>query len=153
MSISERLNELGVVLPQVAAPLASYVPAVQSGNLVFTSGQLPTVAGELTSVGQVGGPVSEEAANTAARVCCLNALAAVQSVISDLDRVVRVVRVVGYVSSADGFVNQPKVINGASDFLLELFGEKGQHSRTAIGVSALPRNASVELELVVEVGD
>jgi enamine deaminase RidA (YjgF/YER057c/UK114 family) len=153
MSISDRLNELGVTLPAVATPLASYIPAVRTGNLVFTSGQLPTVNGQLVANGQVGTAVSEDDAVAAAQTACLNGLAAISSLIGDLEQILRVVRVVGYVSSAPGFFNQPTVINGASDFLVKLFGDAGKHSRTAIGVAALPRDSPVELELVVEVRD
>jgi enamine deaminase RidA (YjgF/YER057c/UK114 family) len=151
MSIDDRLRELGVTIPDVAAPLASYVPAVRTGNLIYTSGQLPTVNGELVSQGIVGRDLAADEAAGAARTACVNALAAVKSLAGDLDRVVRVVRVMGYVSSTADFTGQPQVVNGASDFLIEVFGERGQHSRSAVGVAALPRNAPVEIELLVEV--
>jgi enamine deaminase RidA (YjgF/YER057c/UK114 family) len=131
--------------------LASYVPAVQTGNLVFTSGQLPTVRGELQRQGQVGADVTLDEAREDARTAILNALAAVKSVVGDLDRIERVVRVNGFVNSVPGFTDQPTVINGASDLLLQLFGDAGRHSRAAIGVSALPRNAAVEIDITVEV--
>lgn len=153
MSIEDRLRELGEELPAVAKPLASYIPAVRTGNLVYCSGQLPTRSGELVITGKVGANVSEEQAIEAARLACLNAIAAVSSVISSPDSIRRIVRVNGFVSSAPGYTNQPTVLNGASDFLLELFGENGKHSRVAIGVAELPRNAPVEVDLVVEVDD
>lgn len=151
MTASARLEELGVVLPEVVAPLASYVPAVRTGNLVYTAGQLPMQAGQLSSTGKVGADVSAEAANALARLCALNALAAVHSLVG-IDAVTRVVKVVGFVASAPGFTGQPAVVNGASDLLSELFGERGAHARSAVGVSELPLNAPVEVELIVEVG-
>lgn len=157
----ERLAELGLVLPPPAKPLASYVPAVRSGNYVYTSGQLPTVDGELVEVGKVGtgadAPVSPEAAKAAARVCVLNALAAVRPLVGDLSRVVRVVKVVGYVASMANFTGQSGVVNGASDLLAEVFGGGadgvGVHARSSVGVAVLPLDAPVEIELVVEVSD
>ncbi len=149
--VSARLAGLGLTLPAVAAPLAAYVPAVRTGNLVYTSGQLPLAAGELTAVGKVGAEVSPEAAKAAARVCALNALAAVHALVG-LDAVTRVVKVVGFVASAPGFNGQPGVVNGASEFLGELFGDAGTHARSAVGVSELPLDAPVEVELIVEVG-
>jgi enamine deaminase RidA (YjgF/YER057c/UK114 family) len=151
MSVEETLQGLGLSLPEPARPLASYVPAVQTGNLVYTSGQLPTQSGELRWRGSVGDEVTPDDAYQASRVAVLNALAAIKSVVGDLDRVRRVVRVTGYVASAAGFTDQPSVINGASDLLLELFGEAGKHSRAAIGVYQLPRDAPVEIDLIVEV--
>jgi enamine deaminase RidA (YjgF/YER057c/UK114 family) len=151
--IEDRLIELGFPLPEVAKPVASYVPAVVSGNLVFTSGQLPFIKGVLQAVGKVGesaGLVAPSAAKDAARICALNALAALKLVISDLDRVTRVVKVVGFVSSAPEFSGQPGVINGASEFLTEVFGELGVHARSAVGVAVLPLDSAVELEIIVE---
>jgi len=145
-----RLSELGLELPAVAAPLAAYVPAVRTGNLVFTSGQLPTVGGKLAESGKVGTGVRPERAEELARICVLNALAAVEALVG-LDSVVRVVKVVGYVASSPGFSGQPAVVNGASELLGELFGEAGAHARSAVGVSELPLDAPVEVELVVEV--
>ncbi|HEU0190218.1 MAG TPA: RidA family protein [Mycobacterium sp.] len=145
-----RLAELGVELPGVVAPVASYLPAVRSGNLVFTSGQLPMQAGKLPHVGKVGGAVSAADGTACARTCALNALAAIDALVG-IDAVVRVVKVVGYVASAPGFTGQPAVINGASDLLGEVFGEAGQHARSAVGVAELPLDAPVEVELVVEV--
>jgi enamine deaminase RidA (YjgF/YER057c/UK114 family) len=150
-SIGARLQELGLVLPQVAAPVASYVPAVRTGDLVYTSGQLPTESGKLAATGKVGAEVSPEQGKALARICALNALAAVGSV-ADIDTVSRVVKVVGFVASAPGFNGQPSVINGASDLLAEVFGDNGAHARSAVGVSELPLDAPVEVELIVEVG-
>jgi enamine deaminase RidA (YjgF/YER057c/UK114 family) len=148
--VTERLAELGIELPKVAAPVAAYVPAVRSGDLVFTSGQLPTVAGELLARGLVGTAVDPDQAKELARTCALNALAAVDSVVG-LDAVVRVVKVVGFVASAPGFTGQPGVVNGASELLGDVFGDAGQHARSAVGVAVLPLDAPVEVELVVEV--
>ena len=150
-SARTRLGQLGVALPQVAAPLASYVPAVRTGNLVYTSGQLPMEGGKLAATGKVGAEISPEQGKTLARICALNALAAVGSVV-DIDAVARVVKVVGFVASAPGFNGQPSVINGASDLLAEVFGDNGAHARSAVGVSELPLDAPVEVELIVEVG-
>ena len=142
---------MGFVLPETSKPLAAYIPAVQSGNLIFTSGQLPMVAGSLAETGKVGGSVSPERAKELATVCALNALAAVKTVIGDLDKIKRVVKVVGFVSSVPEFSGQPAVVNGASEFLGEVFGEKGIHARSAVGVAVLPLDAPVEIELIVEV--
>ena len=149
--VRTRLGQLGVVLPQVTAPLASYVPAVRTGNLVYTSGQLPIEGGKLAGTGKVGGEISPEQGKALARICALNALAAVESVV-DIDAVIRVVKVVGFVASAPGFNGQPSVINGASDLLAEVFGDNGAHARSAVGVSELPLDAPMEVELIVEVG-
>jgi enamine deaminase RidA (YjgF/YER057c/UK114 family) len=150
VSASARLTELGIALPAVAAPLAAYVPAVRTGNLVYTSGQLPLESGRPTHSGKVGAEVSPEQAKDAARTCALNALAAVDSLVG-LDNVARVVKVVGFVASAPGFSGQPGVVNGASEFLGEVFGDAGAHARSAVGVSELPLNVPVEVELIVEV--
>jgi len=150
MSTSARLGQLGVVLPEVVAPLASYVPAVRTGNLVFTAGQLPMEAGKLAGTGKVGAEVNPEEGKAMARICALNALAAVNSLVG-IDAVARVVKVVGFVASAPGFNGQPSVVNGASDLLAEVFGDKGAHARSAVGVSELPLDAPVEVELIVEV--
>ncbi|VFA93682.1 RidA family protein [Nocardia farcinica] len=146
----ENLDRLGVTLPAVAAPVAAYIPAIRTGSLVYTSGQLPFVDGELSAVGKVGAEVSLETAKEAARLCALNALAAVHDLVS-LDEVTRIVKVVGFVASAPGFTDQPIVVNGASELLGEVFGEAGVHARSAVGVAELPKNAPVEVELVVEV--
>jgi enamine deaminase RidA (YjgF/YER057c/UK114 family) len=144
-----RLRELGIRLPPVAAPVAAYVPAVRSGQLVFTSGQLPFVDGGLRRTGKVGGSVEVEDAAADAKVCALNALAAVDELVG-LDSIARIVRVVGYVASAEGFGGQPRVVNGASELLGRVFGEAGAHARSAVGVAELPMNAPVEVELTVE---
>ena len=149
--IESKLKELGILLPEPAKPVAAYIPAKQSGKLVFTAGQLPMVKGELTSTGLLGQDVEVEEANKAARVCTLNALAAIKGVIGDLDRIKQIVRVVGYVASVPTFTQQPAVVNGASELLLEIFGETGKHARSAVGMAVLPLNASVEIELTVEV--
>ncbi|HTZ44011.1 MAG TPA: RidA family protein [Jatrophihabitans sp.] len=148
---SARLTELGIELPPVAAPLAAYQPAVRTGSLVYTSGQLPFVAGQLPATGKVGAEVSAEDAVGLARTCALNALAAVHALVG-IDAVVRVVKVVGFVASAPGFTGQPAVLNGASELLGEVFGEAGRHARSAVGVAELPANSPVEVELIVEVG-
>ena len=145
-----RLDELGIALPAVTAPLAAYVPAVRSGSLVFTSGQLPMVDGTLVATGKVGATVSADDATGYARIAALNALAAVHALVG-LDSVVRVVKVVGFVASAPDFTGQPGVINGASGLLGEVFGDAGAHARSAVGVAALPLDAPVEVEIVVEV--
>lgn len=150
MTASARLAELGIVLPAVAKPLAAYVPAARTGTLVYTSGQLPLQAGDLTHSGKVGAEVTPEAAKVAARTCALNALAAIDALVG-IDSVVRVVKVVGFVASAPGFNGQASVINGASEVLGELFGDAGAHARSAVGVSELPLDAPVEVELIVEV--
>ena len=149
--IERRIIDLGFLLPETAKPLAAYIPAVQSGNLVFTSGQLPMIAGNLAETGKVGGSVSPERAKELATVCALNALAAVKTVIGDLDKIKRIVKVVGFVSSTPEFSGQPAVVNGASEFLGQVFGEKGIHARSAVGVAVLPLDAPVEIELIVEV--
>lgn len=152
MSAAEdRLAELGLSVPDVPAPVASYVPAVRSGNHVFTSGQLPMSGGELSVTGKVGGEVSAEEAYACAQQCALNAIAAVKSVIGDLDKVVRIVKVVAFVSSTPDFIGQPHVANGASELLGQVFGDAGLHARSAVGVPSLPLNAPVEVELLVEV--
>jgi enamine deaminase RidA (YjgF/YER057c/UK114 family) len=147
----ERLAELGLAVPEVAAPVAAYVPAVRSGNHVFTSGQLPMQSGHLLATGKVGGEVSQEEAVACARQCALNALAAVRAEIGELSQVKRVVKVVAYVASTPAFTGQPQVANGASELLGEVFGEIGRHARSAVGVPVLPLDAPVEVELVVEV--
>ena len=144
------MAEQGIKLPEVAKPLAAYVPAVRTGNLVYTAGQLPLVAGQLSVTGKVGVEVTPEVGKTLARVCALNALAAVDSLVG-IDSITRVVKVVGFVASAPGFHGQPGVVNGASELFGEVFGEAGAHARSAVGVSELPLNAPVEVELIVEV--
>ena len=150
MSIKEKLSELGLTLPTAATPVAAYVPAVKSGNLVFTAGQLPVVDGKLVKEGKVGSDVTAEDAKGLAQICALNALAAI-SLVVDLDQVERVVRVGGFVNCAPGFIAIPGVVNGASEFLIKVFGDtNGKHARTAVGVAELPLNAPVEIELVVQ---
>lgn len=159
MSHSQRLRSLGLTLPEVAVPVGSYVPALRVGNLVLTSGQLPTREGRLVYAGKVPVDVSTEAAGDAARLAALNAVAAVASAVDGadgidrIDRIERVVRVCVYVNSAAGFTEQPKVANGASDLLAQIFGDAGRHVRSAVGVSDLPLNAAVELELIAKVAD
>ncbi|WP_445996305.1 RidA family protein [Okibacterium fritillariae] len=150
--IADRLAELGIELPEVAAPVAAYVPAVVQGNLVYTSGQLPFVAGALPATGKVGdghGLVPAADAQDFARTAALNALAAVQSVIGSLDRVTQIVKVTGFVASAPEFTGQPAVINGASTVLGEIFGDLGVHARSAVGVAVLPLDSPVEVEIIV----
>jgi enamine deaminase RidA (YjgF/YER057c/UK114 family) len=148
--IDARLAELGISIPQLAKPVAAYVPAVVTGHLVHTAGQLPFVDGALPATGKVGAEVSAEDAAGYARTCVLNALAAAQSVIGSLDRVTRIVKVTGFVASAPEFTGQPTVLNGASEVLGEIFGEAGQHARSAVGVAVLPLDAPVEVELILE---
>ena len=148
--LDDRLAELGLTVPEVAKPAGSYIPAVISGNLVFTSGQLPTVGGVLPATGKVGAEVTAEEAATYAATCVLNALAAVKGAIGSLDRVTQIVKVVGFVSSAPTFTGQPGVINGASNLLSQIFGDIGVHARSAVGVAVLPLDSPVELELIVE---
>jgi enamine deaminase RidA (YjgF/YER057c/UK114 family) len=150
VTASARLTELGLSLPSVVPPVAAYVPAVQTGNLVYTSGQLPMVNGELPAVGKVGAQVTAEQGKELARTCALNALAAIDALVG-IDSVVRVVKVVGFVASMPDFTGQPGVVNGASELLGEVFGDGGQHARSAVGVAALPLDAPVEVELIVEV--
>jgi enamine deaminase RidA (YjgF/YER057c/UK114 family) len=148
---AERLAELGLTLPPVVAPVAAYVPAVRTGSFVYTSGQLPMVDGKLPAVGKVGGEVSATDAAGLARTCALNALAAAASAAGGLDAIRRIVKVTGFVASAAGFSGQPLVINGASELLIEVFGEDGRHARSAVGVAELPLNSPVEVELIAEV--
>jgi enamine deaminase RidA (YjgF/YER057c/UK114 family) len=147
--VESRLAELGLKLPEVAKPLAAYTPALTHDGLVYTSGQLPTVGGELSVTGKVGADVDAQTAKEQARISAINALAAAKSVIGDLDRVTRVVKVVGFVSSAPDFTGQPGVVNGASELLGEVFGDAGVHARSAVGVAVLPIDACVEVELVL----
>ena len=153
MSIQSKLAELGLTLPVAAAPVAAYVPAVRTGNLVFTAGQLPLVDGKIPFIGKVGSDVTPEQAKDMAQICALNALAAI-SLVADIDQIEKVVRVGGFVNGVPGFVAIPQVINGASELLIKLFGEvNGKHARTAIGVAELPLNAPVEVEMVVQIAN
>ena len=150
MSIKEKLASLGLTLPTAAAPVAAYVPAVKTGNLVFTAGQLPVVDGTLVLTGKVGSDVTPEDAKKMAEICALNALAAI-SLVADIDQIEKIVRVGGFVNGMPGFVAIPAVVNGASELLIKLFGDvNGKHARTAIGVAELPLNAPVEIEMVVQ---
>lgn len=153
VSPDDRLAALGLRLPPVTAPLAAYVPAVRSGSMVYTAGQLPLVDGQLLSTGKVGAGVGAVEAAALARTCALNALAAAASAAGGLSEIKRVVKVTGFVASAPDFTGQPQVVNGASELLLEIFGEAGRHARSAVGTAALPLDAPVEVELIVEVKD
>ena len=152
-AVESRLAELGLAVPDVVPPVAAYVPAVRSGSYVYTSGQLPMVAGAMAATGKVGCEVTPEQGKELAAACALNAIAAVKSVLGDLDLVVRVVKVVGFVASVPEFTGQPGVVNGASELLGKAFGDAGVHARSAVGVAALPLDAPVEVEIVVEVAD
>jgi len=148
--LDDRLAELGLTVPATSKPVAAYIPAVAVGNLVYTSGQLPMVDGELPARGKVGAEIEPDAARQLARTCVLNGLAAARTAIGSLDRITRVVKVVGFVASDPEFFGQPQVINGASELLGEIFGEAGAHARSAVGVAVLPLNAPVEIEFVFE---
>ncbi|TYB49174.1 RidA family protein [Actinomadura chibensis] len=147
----ERLRELGIELPDVVPPVASYVPTARTGSLVYTSGQVPVVKGEVGVTGKVGAEVDADEAARQARICALNAIAALKAEVGELSRVRRIVKVVGFVASAPDFSGQPQVVNGASDLLVEVFGDAGRHARSAVGVAALPLNVPVEVELIAEV--
>jgi enamine deaminase RidA (YjgF/YER057c/UK114 family) len=147
----ERLTGLGLKLPPVATPAGAYVPALRSGSLVFTSGQVPVVDGALPKTGKVGADVTAQEAKELAEICALNALAAIKTEVGELSRVRRVVKVVGFVASSPDFTGQPGVVNGASELLGRVFGEAGAHARSAVGVAVLPNDAPVEVELTVEV--
>jgi enamine deaminase RidA (YjgF/YER057c/UK114 family) len=148
---SQRLAELGLTLPPVAAPQAAYVPAVRTGNYVYVSGQLPIVDGKLLATGKVGDAVSAADAAGLARICALNAIAAAASAAGGIDAITRVVKVTGFVASVPSFTGQPQVINGASELLIEVFGEAGRHARSAVGLAVLPLDSPVEVELIAEV--
>lgn len=147
----ERIRELGIELPEVVPPVASYVPTARTGSLVYTAGQIPLVKGELCATGKVGAEISAEEAAKQARICALNCVAALKAELGELSRVVRIVKVVGFVASAPDFHGQPQVVNGASDLLAEVFGDAGKHARSAVGVAVLPRDVPVEVELIAEV--
>jgi enamine deaminase RidA (YjgF/YER057c/UK114 family) len=151
MSFEARAKELGLTIPELPRPAFSYVPAVQTGNLIFASGQTPTIDGKLTMQGKLGREVSVEQGQEGARLCLLNCLAEVRGLTGSLDAIVRIVKLNGYVASAEGFTRQPEVINGASSLLEQIFGEAGKHARAAIGVAELPFGAPVEIEMIVEV--
>ncbi|MFN3872059.1 MAG: RidA family protein [Ignavibacterium sp.] len=147
----EKINQLGFELPEVAKPLAAYIPAKKIGNLVVTSGQIPVVKSEMKYAGKVGKDISEEDGQKAAQICALNCLAAIKSVIGSLDNIEEIVKLTVFVNSANGFTSQPKVANGASELLGKIFGDKGAHVRSAVGVNELPLNAAVEIEMIVSV--
>jgi enamine deaminase RidA (YjgF/YER057c/UK114 family) len=151
MSYEEKLKSMGVTIPTVPKPVAAYIPAVLTGRYVFTSGQLPFADGKLMFSGKLDRDLSTEEGYQAARLCAINCLAAVKSVLGTLDNVERIVKVTGFVNSVNGFTDQPRIINGASDLLIEVFGERGQHVRSAVGVNELPLDAAVEIEMVVEI--
>lgn len=151
MSFEAKVKEMGLTIPEVAKPVAAYVPSIKIGDYVYTSGQIPFVEGKLAYAGKVGKDLSLEQGYEAAKVCALNCLAAVKSVIGSLDDIEQVVKVVGFVNSAPGFVDQPKVINGASELVGTIFGKQGEHARSAVGVSELPISAAVEVEMIVKV--
>lgn len=151
MNCNDKLKELNITLPEPAKPVAAYVPAIQSGDFVYTSGQLPSIDGKLYATGKLGAEVDEETGYQAARISAINCLAAVKSVIGDLNDIEQIVKVVGFVNSAPGFTGQPKVINGASELFAQVFGAAGEHARSAVGVSELPLNSPVEVEIVVRV--
>lgn len=148
--VSAKLEELGIHIPEVAKPVASYVPAQVTGNLLYTAGQLPFVDGALVKTGKVGGQVTAAEATDLARICVLNALAAAQSVLGSLDRITQVVKVNGFVASTPDFIGQPSVLNGASELLGQIFGDQGRHARATVGVAVLPLDAPVEVELILE---
>jgi enamine deaminase RidA (YjgF/YER057c/UK114 family) len=150
--VRAKLAELGLTLPVAALPIAAYVPAVRTGNIVFTAGQLPLVDGAMAETGKTGGDVTVERAKELAQICALNALAAV-ALVADINKIVKVVRVVGYVNGIPGFVNHPAVVNGASELFVHIWGDAGKHARSAIGVAELPLNSPVEIELTVEISD
>ncbi|WP_434094076.1 RidA family protein [Nonomuraea wenchangensis] len=152
MTPEQKLSELGLTLPEVVKPVAAYVPTVRTGNLVYTSGQVPVVEGKPAATGKLGGEVTLEQGYEMARICALNALAALKAEVGDLAKIVRIVKVVVFVASVPTFTDQPKVGNGASDLLGEVLGEAGKHARSAVGVAALPLDVPVEVELIAEVG-
>ena len=150
LDVRAKLAELGKQLPVAALPVAAYVPAIRTGNLVFTAGQLPLVDGQMAGVGKVGAEITQERAKELAEVCILNAIAAVATV-ADVNKIVKIVRVVGYVNGVPGYINQPAVVNGASELILAIWGDAGKHARSAVGIAELPLNSPVEIELTVEI--
>jgi len=150
MSFEAKLTEMSIVVPEAPKPVAAYVPAVQVGDIIYTSGQIPFVDGQIKYKGKLGKDVTIEQGYDAARVCVINALAAVKSLAGSLDNIEKIIKVVGFVNSAPGFTDQPKVINGASELLAEVFGEAGAHARSAVGVAELPIDSAVEVELIVK---
>lgn len=150
MTVRERLQELGLFVPVAAKPVAAYVPAVRTGSLIFTAGQLPLQDGQMVATGKVGLEVDVDQAKKLAEICALNCLAAVETIVP-IEKISRIIRVVGYVNGVTGFTNQPAVVNGASELFLNLWGDSGKHARSAVGVAELPLNAPVEIELTVEI--
>ena len=150
MLFRSKLNELGIKLPEPVKPLASYIPAIRVGNLVMTSGQVPIVDGQIKYKGRVGRDLTEAEGKDAAKLCAINCLAVIKSVVNDLDEIKKIVKLTVFIASADGFTNQPEVANGASDLIVEIFGENGKHARSAVGVSELPRGSAVEIEMIAE---
>ena len=151
MTVEEKLQSMGITIPETPKPVAAYVPARRVNNLVFSSGQIPVVKGELKFKGKLGAEISKEQGYEAAKICALNGLSSIKSLIGNLDLIEQVVKVVGFVASANGFTEQPAVINGASEFLLAVFGERGKHARSAVGVAELPLGVPVEVEMVVQI--
>ena len=149
--IEEKIKELGYTLPETAKPLAAYIPAIKTGELVFTSGQVPVVGGELKYAGKIGADLSVEDGQKAAVVCALNGLSAIKGVVGDLNKIEQIIKLTVFVNSASGFTDQPKVANGASEFLGSVFGDAGIHTRSAVGVSELPINSAVEIEMIIKV--
>ena len=149
--VEEKIKQMGITIPEAAKPLAAYIPALQVGNLVMTSGQVPIVNGQIKFSGKVGKELSEEQGREAAKLCAINCLSAIKSVIGNLDRIKRIVKLTVFVNSADGFTAQPKIANGASEFIVEIFGDTGKHVRSAVGVSELPLNSAVEVEMIAMV--
>lgn len=151
MSVEEKLKSMGISIPETPKPVAAYIPAIQVDNLIYTSGQIPIVNGEIKYKGKLGDNITKEQGYDAARICAINALSAIRSVIGSLDKIEQVVKVVGFVASAEGFTEQPAVVNGASEFLQEVFGKKGIHARSAVGVAELPLGVPVEVEMIVKI--
>jgi enamine deaminase RidA (YjgF/YER057c/UK114 family) len=150
--IEEKIKQIGITIPEAAKPLAAYIPALQVSNLVMTSGQVPIAEGKIKFAGKIGKDLSEEQGIEAAKLCAINCLSAIKSVIGNLDKIKRIVKLTVFVNSAEGFTSQPKIANGASEFIVEVFGEAGKHVRSAVGVSELPLNSAVEIEMIVMVG-
>jgi len=151
MKIEHKIKELGMILPEAPKPVAEYIPAKKIGNLVFTSGQGPIKDGKFIYVGKIGGEVSLKEGYESAKICAINCLAAIKSVIGSLDKIDEIIKVKGYVNSTSDFYRQPEVVNGASELIVKIFGEKGKHARSALGTSVLPGNIPVELEMIVKV--
>lgn len=149
--IEEKIKQMGITIPEAAKPLAAYIPALQVGNLIMTSGQVPIAGGVIKFQGKVGKDLSEEEGKNAAKLCAINCLSAVKSITGSLDKIKRIIKLTVFVNSSEGFTAQPKIANGASEFIVEIFGEAGKHVRSAVGVSELPLNSAVEIEMIVEV--